>query len=525
MESDSVAWDQAEPEDLLFWVERALHRYVEHHACEECLGLAREGLGRLRPGLEAAGQHDAIPLCEELFRVTTALDEGQLPWSPEASALLARAARRLPGAAQHAGSAPADEPLLPLVNELRSLRGAGPLMMPAIVMAQGAASSPGTAVEAGGSAPGADHPVAPEPRKDEESAGRGRPRRDTGPQASPPMAEPGPPVGTASAGPSSGGSDESVPSRLAHDRDLLERAVLAAHLDRAPARLPEVLATAVRGLGKAFERWREEGASPEGAGALGDRLRILRNMARPVALRFGEFAGVMEALAVELVDRGHPVSHEALQVIADAIEVMPLLLDEVRAGGPADTPLVDIVLRAEAVLSEEPQAAEEELPPSVSRELPGLEEIRSRGRAEMARLAAAFEALEGVGGSAGDGEEGARVPAPEQTPEGLRAALAQATELADWQHRVVDALTRIADQAQALEALAGRLSAPAAAAGGSSSVAGSGAGAALDELQQLRLVLGEAVGDASAAVLRQQRLTRMLRDSLEGCVGHEAPGD
>lgn len=525
MESDTVAWDQAEPEDLLFWVERALHRYIEHHACEECLGLAREGLGRLRPGLEAAGQHDAIPLCEELFRLTTALDEGQLPWSPEASALLGRAARRLPGAAQPAGSAPDDEALLPLVNELRSLRGAGPLMMPAIVMAEGSASAPGRNAEARGRALGDDHPVAPEPQADEESGGRGKSRREARPPTPASVAESGPAVGTASAEAGSGGSGGPVPSRLAHDRDLLERAVLAPHLDRAPARLPEVLATAVRGLEKAFERWREEGASAEGARALGDRLRILRNMARPVALRFGEFAGVMESLAVELADRGHPAGQEALQVIADAIEVMPLLLDEVRAGGPADTPLADIVLRAEAVVSGEPQAGEEEPSPSSSSDLPGLEEIRSRGRAEMARLAAAFEALEGGAGPAGRAEERSRTPSPEPTPAGLGAALTQATELADWQHRVVDALTRIADQAQALEALAGRLPAPAAAAGGSNAGAGSGAGVALDELQQLRHALGEAVGDASAAVLRQQRLTRMLQDSLEGCVRHEADGD
>lgn len=521
MESDTVAWDQAEPEDLLFWVERALHRYIEHHACEECLGLAREGLGRLRPGLEAAGQHDAIPLCEEMFRVTTALDEGQLPWSPEASALLARAARRLPGAAQPAGSAPEDEALLPLVNELRSLRGVGPLMMPAIVMAEGSAAAPGRNAEARGRVLGDHHPVAPEPKADEESGGRGKLRRETRPPTPAPVAESGPAIGTASADAGAGGSGGPVPSRLVHDRDLLECAVLAPHLDRAPARLPEVLATAVRGLGKAFERWREEDASAEGARALGDRLRILRNMARPVALRFGEFAGVMESLAVELADRGHPAGREALQVIADAIEVMPLLLDEVRAGGPADTPLADIVLRAEAVVSEEPQAGQGELSPSSSGDLPGLEEIRSRGRAEMARLAAAFEALEAGAGPAGPAEERPRALSPEPAPAGLGAALTQAAELADWQHRVVDALTRIADQAQALEALAGRLHAPAAAAGGSNA----GTGVALDELQQLRHALGEAVGDASAAVLRQQRLTRMLQDSLEGCVRQEAGGD
>jgi len=137
MDSDTVTWDQAEPEDLLFWVQRALQRYIENPGCEECLGLAREGLGRLRPGLEVAGQHDAIPLCEELFRVAAALDEGRLQWSPDVSALLSRAAPRLSGAPDSAGS-----PLLPLVNELRALRGVGALMMPAIVGAAGAAPAP-----------------------------------------------------------------------------------------------------------------------------------------------------------------------------------------------------------------------------------------------------------------------------------------------------------------------------------------------------------------------------------------------
>ena len=530
MESETVTWDQAEPEDLLFWVERALRRYVENQGCEECLGLVREGLGRLRPGLEAAGQHDAIPLCEELFRVTAALDEGQIAWSPEAAALLERAARRLPGAAESAGSAPGDELALPLVNELRSLRGAGALMMPAIVMAASTGPSPGSRLHGGGHAPGDDHRIAPEPQAGEPSGGRGSHRDTARPQAPAPApapapaAQPEPPVGIPSAGADPGAAGSAGLSRLDHDRELLERAVLAPHLDRAPARLPEVLATAVRGLHKAFERWREEGAAPDGARALGDRLRILRNMARPVALRFGEFAGVMESLAVELSDRGQPAGREAQQVIADAIEVMPLLLDEVRAGGPADTPLTDIVLRAEAVLSADPQAPEEEPPLSPSDELPGLEAIRSRGRAEMARLAAAFEALEsGSGSPAGPPEEGPPPAAPDPAPTAFRAAHAQAAELADWQHRVVDALTRIADQAQALETLAGRLQAPSAAAAERNS--GSGAGEALDELQQLRHALGKAVGDASAAVLRQQRLTRMLQDSLEGCLRHDARGD
>ncbi len=526
MDSDTVTWDQAEPEDLLFWVQRALQRYIENPGCEECLGLAREGLGRLRPGLEVAGQHDAIPLCEELFRVAAALDEGRLEWNPDVSVLLARAAPRLSGAGQSAGS-----PLLPLVNELRALRGAGPLMMPAIVIASGAAPAPAAPTRVREAVP---PPDAGRPRTQESRSGRvsgGHAVRRTDPPAQAPVPEkaktPTPAVAeierrpaAASVVPDAGVDTRADPDSraLPYDRELLERAVLAPHLDRAPARLPEVLATAVRGLGKALAQWRAQGAAAEGARVLGDRLRILRTMARPVALRFGEFAGIMEFLVNALADRGRPVGREALQLIEDAIGVMPLLLDEVRAGGPADTPLADILLRAESILAGESEEAADEAPAPPDADVPGLERIRSRGQAEMARLAAVFEALDGGAGSADRKHPASGGSGAGDVSGDLQAAREQVAQLTDWQHRVVDALTRIAAQAQGLEAVIGLLGSSAAETLPPGSRAGSESprtADALEELRQLHKALGVAVGDASAAVLRQQRLTRELRDSLE----------
>jgi hypothetical protein len=529
MDSDTVTWDQAEPADLLFWVQRALHRYIENPGCEECLGLAREGLGRLRPGLEVAGQHDAIPLCEELVRVTAALDEGRLQWSHDASVLIEQAARRLSGIAEPGESGSQSGLLLPLVNELRALRGVGALMMPAIVIASGVPSAPATAprVGKGGQPPDTGHSRATQPQTGEDSGvplvSRDEPPREVSVQKakapSPPVVETAHRSENASATPGGGPRATGVPHvpGLPYDRELLEHAVLAPHLDRAPARLPEVLATAVRALGRAFAQWRGDGAGPEGARALGDRLRILRTMARPVALRFGEFAGILEFLLNALAERGQPVRHEALQLIADAVEVMPLLLDEVRAGGPADTPLADIVLRAEAVLAGEPGGVAEEDPLPPSQDLPGLERIRSRGQAEMARLAAVFEALDGGAGSADRKPAGSRKSGPGEGPTDLRAAREQVAQLVDWQHRVVDALTRIAAQTQALEAVVGVLHSSAAETlqSGTRTEAGIRASEALEELRHLHKGLGVAVGDASAAVLRQQRLTRVLQDALQ----------
>jgi hypothetical protein len=295
--------------------------------------------------------------------------------------------------------------------------------------------------------------------------------------------------------------------------------------------LPEVLATAVRGLGKALAQWRAEGgagegAAAEGARALGDRLRILRTMARPVALRFGEFAGIMEFLVNALADRGRPVGREALQLIEDAIEVMPLLLDEVRAGGPADTPLADILLRAESVLAVEAEDAVEEQPAPPDTDMPGLERMRSRGQAEMARLAAVFEALDGGAGPADRKHPESRESDLGGGPGVLQAAREQVAQLTDWQHRVVDALTRIAAQAQGLEAVIGLLGSSAAEMSprGTETGSGSRTADALEELRQLHKALSVAVGDASAAVLRQQRLTRELRDSLEWRRPDGAPG-
>lgn len=562
MDNDTVSWDQAEPQDLLFWVERALRRYVEHPDCEECLGLAREGLERLRPGLVASGQHDAIPLCEELFRVTTALDEGHLRSSSEALALIGQSARVL---SDLVGNAPPGLPpgrLLPLVNELRALRGVAALMMPAIVLAS--SRSPVAAIARQiPDAPEGSEP-APSAAGPEQEADPRPPRSDTDApsRVDPPRAVPtalqdsgdGEPL------PRSETPAASVASELLVDRERLEGAVLATGLLGAPAALLDELDLALRRLDQAFAQWRGAGAAPAGARDLADELHALRAPVRPVAPRFDEFAGMLEFLLLALADGERPVDPTAVQLVEDAIGVLPWLLQELRRGGPAETPLVDIVLRAGSLLAEEHELEENgpEEPWENSDETPepwpDLTRMRSRGQAEMLRLAAAFDALERGAGSdrcrpdaapdvapevvsdaaldaAPDDEGAAPVticpdPAPGSPPD-LKAVHEQVAQLADWQHQVVDALTRIATQAQALEAAIARLpSVPAEPASLDSSPghapgeppSGTGgeplAPSALQELQRLQQGLDMAVGDASATVLRQQRLTRMLQDSL-----------
>ncbi|MCA1791860.1 MAG: hypothetical protein LC667_19035 [Thioalkalivibrio sp.] len=600
MTIDTGNWDQGELEDLFFWLQRVLQKYAENPGCHECLRLAREGLAQIRAGLDAVGRDDVVQLCEEMQRAVVDLEAERVDWTPAGAELLVRAALQMSGPLGVTGAEPGRlaRMLLPLVNELRGLRGAGRLMTPAIVMAaespeparagvippedtgaagwiralrdtrrrfqhglldllhgrdvpaacarlRDAASRVADALPEGdgnslfrdvarlatGLAEG-DHVPSPMAKQllgrvdrqigeglqaaERELSAGGDPRRRVFPVATgllDQLAE------------ALDGLEAQAAEGLVYDRDLLESAVLGPGVTAAPGSLVGALELRSRELSAALEGWREAMHDPARVARIGACFGNLRKEARAGgALRLGEFAGILSCFIAAQGTSGSSDA-EASQVVEDAVNVLPGLLEEVRTAGTPDTPVADIVLRAEAILEEgtPAEAAEENggAEPVAENEA-GLALMRRKGGADMARLAAAFAAL----------EDGAR-PVAEGVPEGGGAstlgpgrgdARLRVGEIAAWHPRIVAALTQAAGEAQALERLVSRLrSALGTDAAGRTWEAGDGGfpGARskdipqiVDELEQLRLTLGTTIGNASAALLQQQRATQALEDRL-----------
>ena len=601
MTIDTGNWDQGELEDLFFWLQRVLQKYAENPGCHECLRLARDGLAQIRAGLDAVGRDDVVQLCEEMQRAVADLEAGRVDGTPEGAELLVRAALQMSGPLGLTGAEPGRlaRVLLPLVNELRGLRGAGRLMTPAIVMA---AESPEPA-RAGVRPPedtgaadwirvlrdarrrfqhglldllhGRDVPAAcvrladaasrvadALPEGDGRSLFRGAARLATGlaggDQAPSPAVKQllgrvdrqiGDGLQAAERALSAGddprqrvfpvatglleqlaeardGLEAQAAGGMSYDRDLLESAVLGPGVTAAPGSLVDALELRSRELSVALEDWRQSMDDPAGVARIGACFGNLRKEAcAGGALRIGEFAGILASF-IAAQDTGGIADAEAAQVVEDAVKVLPDLLAEVRAAGTPDTPVADIVLRAEAILAEgiPAEAVEEEDRgvEAVAEDEAGLARMRRKGGADMARLAAAFAAL----------EDGTR-PLAEGAPEGGGAsalgpargdARSPVGEIAAWHQRIVAALTQAAGEAQALERLVSRLRSALGTdtAGGPRERGEAGLpGApgediqqALDELEQLRLTLGTAIGNASAALLQQRRATQALEDRL-----------
>ncbi len=612
MTIDAGNWDQGELEDLFFWLQRVLQKYAENPGCHECLCLARDGLAQIRAGLDAVGRDDVVQLCEEMQRAVADLEAGRVEWTPEGAELLVRAALQMSGPLGLTGAEPGRlaRVLLPLVNELRGLRGAGRLMTPAIVMAAespeparagvippedtGAAiwiralhdarrrfqhglldllhgrDVPAACARLGDAASrvanalaegdgkclfrdterlarglvGGDHVSSPAVKqllgRVDRQIGDGLRAAERALSAGDDPRQQAFPVATGlldQLAEALDGLEAQAVAGLVYDRDLLESAVLGPGVTAAPESLVEALELRSRELSVALEDWREAEHDPAGVARIGACFGNLRQEAcAGGALRIGEFAGILASF-IAAQGTGGIAGAEAAQVVEDAVKVLPDLLVEVRTVGTPDTPVADIVLRAEAILEEgtpaEAAEADGGAEPDAEDEA-GLARMRRKGGADMARLAAAFAAL----------EDGARPPVGDP-PEGggastLGAARGDAhsgvQEVAAWHQRIVAALTQAAGEAQALEPLVSRLrSALGTDAAGGPRETGDGdlPGAALgediqqalDELEQLRLTLGTTLGNASAALLQQHRATRALEDRLASDPEVGASGD
>lgn len=681
MNMDTGTWDHGELEDLFFWLQRVLQKYAENPQCQECLGLAGDGLAQIRLGLDAVGRDDVVQLCEEMRRVVTALAEERIERTPEGAELLVRSALRLSGPVGLTAAGPEQlaRVLLPLVNDLRQLRGAGALMTPAIVMAPSSApvprppsvSSDSPRLGAGAVWVQSLHQTRKRFQRgllellqgrDMEGATRRLAEISTAIAQSLPAGDlaelfrlaarlavalgQGTDGATDSAKPLLGRVDRQLGNALrqaesalvighdpaaevfAVDQDLtgmieaalrtpetpMVDATLSAHAampvarggqrpgapveprpvdepsmetgprrsDSGEARLEPSIAGSVQGAGISRPMVREadrnsgwpggpegrhlaplvydrevldERVLPPGAQApqperiavldavvgdlrntsvgrhwapgntaaiasLGDGFRALHEHARDVAPRLGEFARILEHFVAESRTASNGIHAEAAQVIEDAVNVLPGLLNEVRSGGVPDTPVADIVLRVEAIIEEgfEDPVMEPESAGSQVEDSDKLARMRRQGGAEMARLAAAFAALDGDAEQASADTDNTLPPAEAA----LKTALVRTSEVASWHPRVVDALTQVAGHTRMLEQILARLRSGLLVeigigepeAGGEPAASGGDLGQVLEELERLHLAIGTAVGNASAALLQQHRAIKELQDRL-----------
>lgn len=603
MTNDTGNWNQGDLEDLFFWLQRVFQKYAENPACQECLRLAGEGLAQIRAGLDAAGRDDIVQLCEEMQRAVADLEAERVEWSPDGSELLVRAALQMSGPLGLTAAEPGRlaRVLLPLVNELRALRGAGRLMTPAIVLA---AESPAPAEAASwiralrdarrqfqhglldllhgrdirvaaarlGDATAKVATALPEGHGSQlfRAAARlatalagtgvvpsarvkqllGRVDRQLGDgvQAAERMLSGGrDPRQGAFAGDAEllrrlaealdGLETPPAPEDPTRGRDLLETAVPGAGAREAPTGAGAALEGRAQDLSAVLEDWHGVSEDPAGLARIEACFRGLGADARARGTpRIEDFAAIMERFIATRGGVG-ATDVEVAQVIEDAVNVFPGLLAELRTAGAAETPVADIVLRAEAILQAgtPEDAAEEEDGDGelVGEDEASLARMRSKGGADMARLASAFAALEnGARASVGGGPEGGDDSGSAAAVMDMRA---RAGEISVWHRRIVAALTEAAGEVQMLERVISRLRSVLAAESLDGLVERAEDGAApagipgmqqvLDELEQLRLTLGTAIGNASAALLQQHRSAQALEDRLAIDPAAEASGD
>ncbi|WP_018142238.1 Hpt domain-containing protein [Thioalkalivibrio sp. ALJ7] len=138
----------------------------------------------------------------------------------------------------------------------------------------------------------------------------------------------------------------------------------------------------VASLGEHFPRWQTNPADLETLSVIRRSFHTLKGSGRLAgALRLGEFAWALESFLNRLLDSGHEADHATLQVIEDAIGVLPGLVTEVRDDTGPDTPVLDIALRLRALASgdvatdaepEDDAAAERVAPPGAEEDFLAL---------------------------------------------------------------------------------------------------------------------------------------------------------
>jgi len=197
--------------------------------------------------------------------------------------------------------------------------------------------------------------------------------------------------------------------RLHYDESVLSSQVRGPDID--PEILDIFLEEAdeeIESLGEQFPRWQAAPSDMDALTVIRRSFHTLKGSGRLAgALRLGEFAWVVESFLNRLLEGGQEADFATIQALEDAIAVLPGLVAEVRDDTGPDTPVLDIALRLQALLSGEMEPAEE------SAEMPaGAED-------DFAALARSMEALD----SAGSAEpEWPAAPIPEAPEDQLEAA-------------------------------------------------------------------------------------------------------
>ncbi|WP_018871786.1 Hpt domain-containing protein [Thioalkalivibrio sp. ALJ16] len=132
----------------------------------------------------------------------------------------------------------------------------------------------------------------------------------------------------------------------------------------------------VASLGEHFPRWQANPGDLDTLTVIRRSFHTLKGSGRLAgALRLGEFSWAVESFLNGLLDSGYEADHATLQVIEDAIAVLPGLVAEVRDDTAAETPVLDIALRLRALAGgeAEPEPEEEaEVPEGATEELEAL---------------------------------------------------------------------------------------------------------------------------------------------------------
>ncbi|MFO7953420.1 MAG: Hpt domain-containing protein [Thioalkalivibrio sp.] len=137
----------------------------------------------------------------------------------------------------------------------------------------------------------------------------------------------------------------------------------------------------VASLRQQFPLWQASPADLDSLSVIRRSFHTLKGSGRLAgALRLGEFAWAVESFLNRLLDSDHEADHATLQVIEDAIGVLPGLVAEVRDDTGPDTPVLDIALRLRALAAGEPEPE-------------GDADDEAAGRAAPPGAAAEFEAL------------------------------------------------------------------------------------------------------------------------------------
>ncbi|WP_019592380.1 Hpt domain-containing protein [Thioalkalivibrio sp. ALRh] len=145
----------------------------------------------------------------------------------------------------------------------------------------------------------------------------------------------------------------------------------------------------IESLGEQFPRWQAAPSDMDALTVIRRSFHTLKGSGRLAgALRLGEFAWVVESFLNRLLEGGQEADFATIQALEDAIAVLPGLVAEVRDDAGPDTPVLDIALRLQALLSGEMEPAEE------------AAEVPAGAEDDFAELARSMDALEPAAGGA-----------------------------------------------------------------------------------------------------------------------------